>query len=684
MIVDFNTKASRIDKEEISGSKEKLIQKKISHKSKKKSSEAASTDQTKFSQTISYQKDPEFIQFLFDQTIVPLVEALQKSGIVKKVWSSSNLKTIRDAAANSLLYSLLKGVAEKSIALRMETLQLALLKIPTMSPNEYGTRRAPLANVAVEHCVKRLIKNKNDKNTENVWNSEEGKQFFVDLGLLSEQYSIPMDVLLYKLETAAYQDPVLQKFITATTYPLYESILEIAYKHKDDINDKVQRAIVKESEPYFSESLRDAYFLFSWGLDKSLQNLKKDFERAHLFRKNTIATVRLMKKAERMKHLNFLNLKQVPQGHVVERKSIFIEKVDYILTIAKETKTNLVKVMTLTKKGTEDVDVYLFGQIVKDPDEVPDSEKELHLFRFEITVGTNLVWLKKADNAAKKAIMDEFENNKYIPSVHTSIEFKNEIILVEIFKQLGKSLNSRTRAGTIDTFLETLDPKDIDNEETAESKYDDEFKEEFTNLLEDSLGGPINHYLANCYHNGDLDMIVPNGTNDQKFIKPLTKLSIARIQKVAKNSWRRKEYPLKWVKKSILAAGYDDPVNPVDVGDAPQSRKAEKINLQPAQELFKTALKKKNSDKILLGLVEIISESISDAFNAHKKDESVIKMLEDNFIKENLDDIFEETSTEKKVAGIFKKILVEWDLKCTDKQLALFSKFFKESALNQS
>lgn len=679
-------------------------------KKKSKGKEKIRTIDTKETNlSVSYQEHPIFLQFLFNQTVLPLIKSLQKVGDSqeeqkkhahlsaeerllnveleetspreeenpKKKRAKNVLEQVRDISAlqkvtaQSPCCQLLKGISQQSILLKMETFQLAILRVNLMKVDLDGvpvySHESRLANRGIKLCVEQLIAKK-DKKTTPVWTWQDGKQFLNDTAVLAQQHFnfgciIPSDHLLYALDTVSYQDPDLEEFIRSTTDDGYETIKKIAWKHKDHIDDEVLDKIIKAADPYFYNELPAAALIFYYEIDRKFKGIKK-FGQSYLFRKNTIASVRILKQAERKKHLKLVNSKELPKNHTLEKKDLAIDGVKHKLTIVKEKHGNLAKVITLSKEGSEEVDVYLFVQIVDNPHTEPDPKGESHLLKFDVAPGTNLSWIVEPEANIKQAILNEFNAKKYVPSIYTAMQFKNEIILVEIFKQAGFSLNTRLRAGTAESYLQSL-----------KSKYDSEFKNSLRQIYESVYGASISQYLADCYHNSDLDMEVKTiaGKRDKADRKTvLAKKAIAHHHEEAKNI---KKVYLESVRDSILGAMYDNPRKPKKLEASPIHQNAEKIDIGFWIPFFKNASLEK--DEVLLALTEIIHDSITHAFDQYKKTEA-LKMLDLSFEKKESKAILEIESKEEMFLTLFKNILAQDEIELTKGQRELCFKFFQK------
>lgn len=683
MTIGTSTQASTtnfmIEKEDLSprAEKVKLIQPKDKLKSAKKEKSYSKAP------TRSYQDHPEHIQYIFKKLLIPLIQDFQKLGL------ENNLPIILSTAANTKFFEVLEGIAQQSVVLKREIFQLAILKInlihvsgdgtPLLSANENGLNPR-LAISGVKHCLELLIASRNKKKgTENIWTSQDGKQFLNELSLLNQQHYdygciVPVDHLLHSASTVTYKHPDLLKFIKSTTDGEYEAIKKIvwsAYKKmmagKEDVFEidgivEVEDKIIKQGDKYFFSNLKKASKFFISGLDKKLQNVQKDFKRVYSFRLNTIASVRVMKKDERKKHLNFLTNREFHEAHHLTKRNVIIGDLEHTLTIAKEIKTNIAKVITLNRVGSEEVDVYLYIQYVDHPHTSPNSEKESHLVKFEEIKDTTKIWVKEPNPEVKQVILDEFQLKKYKPSIYSAMKFENEIVLVEIFKQSGLSLNTRLRAGTGEDYLEMLNPK-----------YN-AIKETLSYIFESVFGAPISQFLAQCHHNSDLDLgFKPTlGKRDKSDAKTLlAKKAIAHYKEKAKN--KGEDY-LQWVLQSILGAGHDNPDDPEDLEDIQVVKDPEKINLEIWKDFFEDALKEK--DVVLLGLVETIHASIAKAFDAHKKTENALKML--SLDKKEFSGILKMATQEEKFFAIFASLLDSWKLDLSAEQRKLCYHHFKK------
>lgn len=653
-------------------------------------------------------KSHPHITFLFNETILKLTH--QQESIMRE--SPGEYVTMAEKIIQeSCFYSLLKGVKLQQVPLTMDTLLLTILELNEHcihTPDDEG-----IITSAILACFRLLVK-------EEGWSSMDSTNFFEQLYHLhilnyGNNDMTPVLALIDGGTSAGYLSPKSQKFMDKVTYEeQFEPITKYLLRENEVITEKkTQIFIAQIADKFFTQAVKTSYKVMSNNIyDFPIIEHVTALVGMNQFRQITIHTKYIYMRALRQLHLSCIaNSKRNPSTtknsmKVIEKK-VTISKQTYTVSFAviSEQKKMTIKAITLScdldfSQDTSETtyqDVYFFVQELRKetpwvhPDHaIPLSERSL--YKFELIPNCHSVRIQEASEEVRKEIInligeiqgeiiEETKNEVTIEcALHTAIWHHEELMLVEIIRQIGSMLSSRALYGAIKTYVKNLPEP---SEDKLPKKYIDfqDFKEKLQQILISAYVLVTNEYLSSWYQD---DLLKPLVTQSYNSIQETASMKI-----IKEHTWEvfnKHKHPGKWLFKSIMSCCYDgNPTSlvPLNATHVNKSNK-QTLHFEECKTLLNTALKTQQ-EQVVLSLVKAMVKGIVAIMKSSKGKNMIADLIKyfesvEEFPLEIIPNIMKTRETsQQKASHLFYTLfsLKSLDIEATEEQYKTIKTFLK-------
>lgn len=604
--------------------------------------------------SVKKKSDP-FITFLFNETIVKLTNQINSLPLTIDQTEAVE-KTIRE----SCFYSLLKGINLQQVPLKMKILHSVILKINEAHiqvsedgisiEDEISNRKDEIVFGIILSCFRFLSR-------EQDWKSIDATIFFEKLyHLHTQRYGnkdvTPVLALIDEGLSAGYLSPKSQAFMDKVTYSeQFDPIKDYLLKVDGDVTDeKTRDAIAHIADKFPNKAVKISYLVMSRNVyDFPIIQYATPLIGMSEFRQITIRTKYIYMRALRESHLSYVakaKHKTKNSIQVVEKNAVFSNQACTVsFAVAYEEEKATIKAITVLRdpslestRGSErnsdseimNQDVYFFVQeLTEETPQVPPNPyiplSERPLYKFELIPNSHYIRLQKASEEVRMQIikfigeiqqetMKEMQSEVAIGcTVHMAIWHQEELMLVEIIRQIGSMLSSRALHGAIKTYVKNL-PRPHEGELSDLLSFK-EFKTKLERVLISAYVLVTNEYLSSWHQE---DLLKPMFTKSSSIQETLGMKKIKERTLEIFNSYAQ---PGKWLLKSMMTCGYDgNPAMLAPLTNAPIDEPNKVLQFEECKELLQAALKEKTKteqtevilrlvDAMVKGMVAIIQRS---------------------------------------------------------------------------
>ncbi|HXW53469.1 MAG TPA: hypothetical protein VEL47_05120 [Myxococcota bacterium] len=528
--------------------------------------------------------DAEDIPISFDNTILQLVNDINP---VMSSPRKERAKKIEQIIKSSFFYSFLQKTDPKQDTRATKTLKAIFLDVVRYVRNHPDDE---------QHIVNILVTSIRILEKEEAWQATDPTFFCLTLYLEHEKMYgnmaiTPILTFIDAVFSAGVMSKESQKFMHEVTYknqfiPIANLVLKAKGKPLDE---HAENEIARIGSLFFTDAVYWSYQLMSKGFYNYFPlNLTRPMKGMKQFRQVVINAKYFLMQA--LEDLHIYSVEQAKQKSstsksdtakdvikVIEKKAMIDDRTFTLsFAVVEEEEKITIKAIVLepasaAQNGSNTAiatkDVYFFVEELQgeDPTQKPNPGIQLSkrpLYKFEHIPGTNYIRLQEASVYVHGAILDaikEIEDDqptKKRPefsvevSVHTAIRHQQELMLVEIIRQVGSMLSSRALWGEIQTFLKTIkQPK------AGYLSVEANFLA-YRNRLEDILNAVYvlvtNEYLASWYKVLLIKPIILDPSLNTK-VSPEMKQLKDRMDEVLS----RIDDPFKFLRKSMMTCGFD-------------------------------------------------------------------------------------------------------------------------------
>lgn len=587
-------------------------------------------------------KSDPHITFLFEEIILNLIQQIQDALFCTPL--SEHTIISEQIIQQSLFYSLLANLQQ--LPLNIKILLLTILHL-----NEYCVhtpKDKEIITQVILTCFRLLSKTGDWKPTDATDDFFEKFYHLHTLNYGNKDNKTPAFELMEAGLATKYLSPESQAFMDDVMYdtqflPIAECLMQAGC---NIAKPKTQKKIALIAHNFFIKVEQSNYQLMKNdiyafpGLNQTSVFIGMDE-----FRQITIRTKYLYMKALRQLHISCIKKAKLNKNSLkLFEKTATISKQSYTISFAAvcEQQQMTIKAITVsldhpldstqdTNSNLEnlDQDVYFFvqefeketPQLPPDP-AIPLSERPL--YKFELIPNSHYIRLQKASSELRENILNLIEEierevteetkNKIIVDciVYTAIWHQKELMLVEIIRQVGSSLSSRTLDGAIKSYVKHL----------ATTKA---FKSKLQKVLFTVYVSVMNKYLS-TWHQDDL-------------LKPLITESFPPIQespemeKLKELTWglfNNHKRPGKWLFKSIITCCYDgNPATLASLNDphVNESKKLTTLHFEECLKLLNAALKTQHG-QVVLSLVKAMVKGLLAIMKRSKEKNMIADLIQ--------------------------------------------------------
>lgn len=656
-------------------------------------------------------KSDPLITFLFKEIILKLIDQLKLVPITQEEYTMEIEKVVRQ----SCFYSLLKGINSQQVPLKMKILHSVILKIKECTSTSED--QDMIYNVMLA-CF-RLLSRDGD------WRSIDATIFFEKLYQLHSQNYGNKKVtraleLIDEGSAVGCLSPKSQKFMDEVTYhDQFDPITDHLVKFGTDVTDEKTGTIIANiANKFFTKAVKISYFVMSRNVyDFPLLQYATPLMGMHEFRQITIRNKYMYMRVLRESHLSCVAKAKrkslIPENSmiVIEKKAVFFNQACTVsFAVASEEKKATIKAITIScdqpldstrpthrsDSETSNADVYFFVQelIEENPrihpnPAIPLSERPL--YKFELIPNSHFIRLQKVPEQVRKKIIkliteieEELtkENNMTFEcAVHMAIWHHEELMLVEIIRQVGSMLSSRALYGAIRTYVKKLTPSRVGH--LSDPSDFKEFKKQLEEILIAAYVLVTNEYLSSWYQD---DLLKPMLTESAPSIQETHGMKI--IKERTFEVFKTHKQPGKWLLKSIMSCGYDGnpaalaPLNIILVNE-PNKRTCQ---FEECKELLQAALGvEEEQEKVLLPLVNAMVKGLLSIMQRSKKKEAVADLVQyfksvEGFPLKMIQEIMLAPETSKQKAARLIYLFLSpnsLNLKATEEQQSIIKTFLE-------
>ena len=626
------------------------------------------------------------ITFLFNETILKLSQQLNSLMLESPgEYVAKSEKIVQE----SCFYSLLKRANLQQVPLKMDILLLTILEL-----NEYCIHtpedEETLIN-AIMVCFRLLSK-------EEGWKPTDTTIFFEKLYHLHNLYYgnkdiTPVLVLCDGGPAAGYLSPKSQKFMDEVTYDeQFEPITKCLMKVNGDITgEKTQIAIAQIADKFFTKAVKISYLVMSRNIYSfPIINRATALTGMGQFRQITIRTKYMYMWALREQHLACIaQAKRNPSTtkismKVIEKKAAISNQMHVVsFAVVSEQEKMTIKAITvscdhppdstrdsnLNNLETTSQEVYFFVQEFREesPEVHPDPAipfSERPLYKFELIPHSHNIRLQKASEEMRKLIINligeiQDEVNEETKSkiavecaVHTAIWHQEELMLVEIIRQIGSMLSSRALYGAIKTYVKYL-PQPSEGRLSNQIHFQN-FKRQLQQVLVTVYVMVTNKYLSSLYQD---DIIKPLLAESSPPIREAIDKSMEQLKERTWQVFNNHKHPGKWLLKAIMSSGYDGDLATLSplIADHVNETYKPTLHFEECKTLLNTALKTQE-EQVVLSLVKAMVMGILAIMKGSKEKNAIDNLIKyfgpvENFPLEIIPDIMKAHETPQQKAS---------------------------------